>query len=72
MEDINQIMVALGRLEGKVESLLSMQRSHAEDIDKLDKRVRDLEHSKSWLMGAAAIIGAGASMLVSLIKGNFS
>ncbi len=72
MEDINQIMVALGRLEGKVESLLSMQRSHAEDIDKLEKRVRDLEHSKSWLMGAAAIIGAGASMLVSLIKGNFS
>ncbi len=72
MEDINQIMVALGRLEGKVESLLSMQRSHAEDIDKLDKRVRDLEHSKSWLMGAAAIIGAGASMLVSLVKGNFS
>lgn len=72
MEDINQIMVALGRLEGKVESLLSMQRTHAEDIDKLDKRVRDLEHSKSWLMGAAAIIGAGASMLVSLIKGNFS
>ena len=65
-------MVALGRLEGKVESLLSMQRSHAEDIDKLDKRVRDLEHSKSWLMGAAAIIGAGASMLVSLVKGNFS
>jgi len=72
VEDINQIMVALGRLEGKVESLLSMQRSHAEDIDKLDKRVRDLEHSKSWLMGAAAIIGAGASMLVSLVKGNFS
>ncbi len=72
MEDINQIMVALGRLEGKVESLLSMQRTHAEDIDKLDKRVRDLEHSKSWLMGAAAIVGAGASMLVSFIKGNFS
>lgn len=70
MEDINQIMVALGRLEGKVESLLSMQRTHAEDIDKLDKRVRDLEHSKSWLMGAAAIIGAGASVVVSLIKGN--
>jgi len=72
VEDINQIMVALGRLEGKVESLLSMQRTHAEDIDKLDKRVRDLEHSKSWLMGAAAIVGAGASMLVSFIKGNFS
>ncbi len=72
MEDINQIMVALGRLEGKVESLLSMQRTHAEDIEKLDKRIRDLEHSKSWLMGAAAIIGAGASMLVSLVKGNFS
>ena len=72
MEDINQIMVALGRLEGKVESLLSMQRTHAEDIEKLDKRIRDLEHSKSWLMGAAAIIGAGASMLVSLFKGNFS
>tara|TARA_R100000951_G_scaffold64886_1_gene54761 strand:- start:541 stop:738 length:198 start_codon:yes stop_codon:yes gene_type:complete len=65
-------MVALGRLEGKVESLLSMQRTHAEDIEKLDKRIRDLEHSKSWLMGAAAIIGAGASMLVSLVKGNFS
>ena len=72
MEDINKIMVALGRLEGKVELLLSLQRGHDEDIDKLDQRVRSLEHSKSWLMGAAAIIGAGASMLVSMIKGNLS
>jgi hypothetical protein len=67
MEDINQIMMALGRLEGKVESLLGMQRMHAEDIEKLDKRVRLLEHSKAWLMGAAGVIGAVASTVVSMI-----
>ena len=65
MDDNNQILIALGRLEGKVESLISLQRSHAEDMDKLDHRIRVLETHRSWLMGAAAIVGALVSTAVS-------
>ena len=71
MDETNQIMIALGRLEGKVESLLQMQRAHSEDIEKLDKRVRDLEHNRSWMMGAAAAIGAAASIVVNFLKGGW-
>ena len=67
MEDSRDILLALGRLEGKVESLLQMQTSHGEGIGRLDKRVRLLEQGKSALFGGAAVIAAGASLLISWI-----
>jgi hypothetical protein len=67
MEETRDILIALGRLEGKVESLIHLQRSHAEDLDHLDKRVRTLEQSRSALLGAAGIVGAIAGTLISWI-----
>jgi len=65
MDDSKEIMLALGRLEGKVESLIHMQRSHGEELGRLDRRVRILEQGKSAMLGAAAAVGAVAGTIIS-------
>ena len=72
MEDTKDILLALGRLEGKVESLLHMQRSHAEDMDRLDKRVRVLEQGRAALLGGAEVIGSVAATIISWIFKEWS
>jgi len=72
MDDTREILLALGRLEGKVESLISMQRSHDEEISRLDKRVRLLEQGKAALYGGAAVIGAIAATLISWLFKEWS
>lgn len=67
MENTKDILLALGRLEGKVESLIAMQRAAQEHLEGLDQRVRQLELGRSYLMGAAAAIGAAVSFLVSWV-----
>lgn len=67
MEDSRDIMLALGRLEGKVEALITMQNSHNEDLGRLDKRVRLLEQGKAALYGGAAVAGALAAAIFSWI-----
>ena len=67
MENSKDILLALGRLEGKVESLIAMQRSAQEHIESLDKRIRNLELGRSYVMGAAAALGAIVSFVVTWI-----
>jgi hypothetical protein len=64
------LFLALGRLEGKVDSLLALQKSQEEQLKGHDERIRTLESSRSFIMGGAAIVGAAASTVVNLlIKG---
>jgi len=65
MEESKDILLTLGRLEGKVESLITMQRSAQEHIESLDRRIRTLEMGRSALIGAAAAMGAATSFLVT-------
>lgn len=67
MENSKDILLALGRLEGKVESLISMQRATEEHVNSLDRRLRTLEQGRSYLLGIAAAIGAASSALFSWI-----
>jgi len=67
MDDSKDILLALGRLEGKVESLIHMQRSHAEEMDRIDKRVRVLEQGRAALLGGAAVVGSVAATIISWI-----
>ena len=62
----SEILLALGRLEGKVDSLIAQQVRTQEDIDLLDHRVRALEGSKAWMIGAATVVGAATSYIVKL------
>lgn len=63
----DDLLLAIGRLEGKVDSILAMINRHAEDIEQLDQRMRRLEQSKSWMLGAAAVVGAASSYFLNFL-----
>jgi TolA-binding protein len=60
-------MLAIGRLEGKVDTLIQMQRMQEDQIKNHEERLRQLEHSRSFAMGMAAAVGAGVSVALNLI-----
>lgn len=62
----SEMMLAIGRLEGKVDTLIQMQRIQEDQIKNHEERLRELEHSKSFAMGWAAAIGAGVSVALNL------
>jgi TolA-binding protein len=63
----DEILLAIGRLEGKVDSLLQMQKSHTEELDRHEARIRSLESHRSTVLGAAGVIGGAISFLTSYI-----
>ena len=63
-----ELLLALGRLEGKVDSLITSLAVHDEELQRLDHRMRQLEQSRSWMLGAAAVIGAAFSFLLQFIN----
>lgn len=67
MAATDDLLLAIGRLEGKVDSILAMVNRHAEDIEQLDQRMRKLEQSKSWMLGAAAMVGAVSSYFLNFL-----
>lgn len=67
-ESLMQVHLMLGRLDGKVDALLAGQKSQEGRIGKLDDRVRGLERSRSWLLGAAAAISAVVSALLPYVR----
>jgi hypothetical protein len=62
-----EVMLALGRLEGKMDAILQMQRIQEEQLKSHDERLRELEHSRSFVLGMAAIVGIAASTLVTIV-----
>jgi len=68
MEENKEILLALGRLEGKVDALFQQQLRSQDDVDELDKRLRILEHSRGLLWGSCTALAAVASFVVSYYK----
>lgn len=62
-----EILLALGRLEGKVDSMMTSLRVQEQELKVLEKRIRDLENSRAWMLGAAAVISAIAGLIVKKI-----
>ena len=63
----DELFLALGRLEGKMDALLQMQRIQEEQIKNHEERLRELEHSRSFTLGMAAAIGAAVSLTLNVI-----
>tara|TARA_R100000808_G_C2135273_1_gene143691 strand:+ start:1535 stop:1747 length:213 start_codon:yes stop_codon:yes gene_type:complete len=55
------LLLALGRLEGKMDALIAITNAHNETIQKHDERLRELENSRSALIGAVAILSTAIS-----------
>ena len=62
-----ELLLALGRLEGKVDSLIATQRAQDDTLGHHDKRIRNLENSRSIMLGGAAVIGALSSYLLKMV-----
>lgn len=62
----SEILLAIGRLEGKVDTLIQLQRIHEERLNDHDQRIRSLENSKATLYGAAAIFGSLSAAIITL------
>jgi hypothetical protein len=62
-----ELFLALGRLEGKMDALIKMQQVQQEEIKEHDERLRSLEHSRGTFLGAAALLGAVAGGLLNMV-----
>jgi hypothetical protein len=62
-----ELFLAIGRLEGKVDSLLGMQSHQQDQIKDHDSRIRSLEHSRGYMLGWSAAIGASMSLASNYI-----
>lgn len=65
MESNTELLLALGRLEGKVDALITAESMHNATATKHDDRLRQLEQSRSALVGAVAILSTAISALVA-------
>jgi len=63
-EDVTFI---LGRLEGKVDSLLTISRQQSADLTKHDERIRRLENYKSYVIGLTVAIASLTSLVTYFI-----
>lgn len=68
MSQDHDVMLAIGRLEGKLDSILQMRQQQQAEIKELDSRVRHLEHMKSLIIGSAGAVSAGVSLLLNFLN----
>lgn len=67
----DELFLALGRLEGKMDALIQMQHVQQEELKTHDERLRSLEHSRGTFLGAASIFGAISGGLLNLVLRGF-
>lgn len=68
--DNSNVMLLLGRIDGKLDSALSRIDQHDDTLEKHDVRITKLETGKAWVLGyAAAVSGAIGLALQFLLKG---
>ena len=65
MENNAELLLAFGRLEGKVDALIATETSRNEALSKQDERLRQVEQSRSAMLGAVAILATAVSALVA-------
>jgi hypothetical protein len=68
-----ELLLAIGRLEGKMDSLLQSYENLEIDMKDLSRRVNTLEKERSRLYGAGfvlALIGSGVMWVIATFKGN--
>ncbi len=68
-----ELMLAIGRLEGKMDALIQSHERLQSDMKALSRRVNTLEKERSRLYGAGfilAVIGSAIMWMVSTFKGQ--
>jgi len=68
MSQDHDVMLAIGRLEGKLDSLIQLRQQQQQEIRDLDTRVRALESAKSLIIGGAGVVSASVTLLLNFIN----
>lgn len=67
-----ELFLAIGRLEGKVDSILAQQSRQNDELKQHDERIRSLEHSRGYMLGWSAAIGASMSLVANYLIRAFT
>lgn len=62
------IILLLGRLEGKLDSISQQNISQIAKINEMDKRLQNLEKYRAWLIGVSSGVAAIVSWLLHVFK----
>jgi hypothetical protein len=66
----SDMYLILGRLEGKLDSLMVVTEKQWDTIEKHDTRIKKLENDRHMVYGAAAVLGVIGSVVIWVIS-NF-
>ena len=66
----NEMYLILGRLEGKLDSVMVITEKQWDTIEKHDTRIKKLEKDRHTVNGAAAVLGVIGSVVIWVIS-NF-
>lgn len=71
-ETRDEILISLGEIKGQLNGFIASQAAqdrrmdgHEDRMNMLAERVHNLERSKSWLLGAAAVAGSVLSFIIN-------
>ena len=67
MEQNHELILALGRVEGKIDAFAQSQIRHEGILEDHSKRIVSLEKWQSKVLGMAAVVGAMASAAVQYL-----
>ena len=66
-QETREVLLAIGRLEGKVDAHQQNLKSTIETVGEHDKRLREVENRWAWVLGAAAVISFSAPYILNLL-----
>ena len=72
MQHHDELFLAIGRLEGKLDSLIAMQGKQGDELKDHDIRIRSLEQSKSHFIGYAAAAGGVLGIVANYVIKAFA
>ncbi len=65
-----ELFLHLGRLEGKVDAILSNQTLMANQLDDHDESIGKLEQHRAWFLGASAVVASVVATAIGFFKGG--
>ncbi len=70
MQNDENALFVLGRLEGKVDAILLNQTQMEKRLNEQDRRLGVMEQHRAWLLGASAVVAGISASVVGFFKGG--
>lgn len=70
MADNDDLYQTVGRVEGKLDSLIDMVKQHIEDDKKVEVRIRSLEKWRAAMLAVGAVAGGAAGKVAAFFGGS--